>query len=254
MAELTGFHALITGSSRGIGFAVAKSFIDKGAMVTLCGKDEVRLNKAKQALNAPHALVFDVMNEQAMQEAVANLTSINFLINNAGAAFSAPFLKTKTEDLNAMLALNLTAPFLLTQALLPQMLQEANSKRCRIINIASTAGLIGYPYVAAYVAAKHGIIGFTKALALELAGKNITVNAIAPSFTKTDLIDRALQQIEAKTGRSQEAALNELIKTNPMQRLVMPEEIAKAVLFLCSEGSDMINGHTLTLDGGETIQ
>jgi NAD(P)-dependent dehydrogenase (short-subunit alcohol dehydrogenase family) len=253
MADLIGYHALITDSSRGIGYAIARSFIEQGASVTIAGKDAARLNKAKRELNAANALCFDVTNEAEMLEATSTINHLNLLINNAGAAHSAPFLKTRSQDLNEMLALNLIAPYTLTRALLPHLLEGAKVKRARIINIASTAGLIGYPYVSAYVAAKHGLIGFTKALALELAGKNITVNAIAPSFTKTDLIETALTNITAKTGRGREDVLSDLTKTNPMKRLVTPEEVAKAALFLCSEGSDMINGHTLTIDGGEVI-
>ena len=185
-----------------------------------------------------------------MPAAFARLGAVDILVNNAGAAESAPFAKTGLDMLERMLAVNLKAAFFCTQAVLPGMLA---AKAGRIVNIASTAGLTGYPYVSAYVAAKHALVGLTRALALETARSGVTVNAVCPGFTDTDLVARAVETITAKTGRSTEAARAELAKTNPMGRLVTPQEVASAVAYLCLPGAGAVTGQAIVVAGGEVM-
>jgi 3-hydroxybutyrate dehydrogenase len=157
-------------------------------------------------------------------------------------------MRTSLDLLNSMLAVNLAGAFLCAQAVLPAMLA---AKGGRIVNIASTAGLVGYPYVAAYCAAKHALVGLTRALALETAKSGVTVNAVCPGYTDTELVARAVDNIAAKTGRSREAAHSELAKTNPMGRLVTPQEVASAVAFLCLPSAGAVTGQAIVVAGGE---
>jgi NAD(P)-dependent dehydrogenase (short-subunit alcohol dehydrogenase family) len=187
-----------------------------------------------------------------MQAAEAALGPIHILVNNAGQAISQPFEKTDLALWQSMLNINLTGTYTCTHAALPSMLKAAASGTPgRIIHIASTAGLKGYAYVSAYTAAKHGVIGLTKALAIELARKNITVNALCPGYTETDIVQAAIDTIVTKTGKTAQQARDTLAAGNPQQRLVQPEEIAQAVMWLCSEGSGAINGQAIAIDGGE---
>jgi NAD(P)-dependent dehydrogenase (short-subunit alcohol dehydrogenase family) len=185
----------------------------------------------------------------AFAAAAKALGPVTILINNAGQAVSAPISKTDLALWNQMLAVNLTGTYLGIQAVLPGMLQAGWG---RIVNIASTAALKGYPYVAAYCAAKHGVLGLTRALALELAKKPVTVNAVCPGYTETDIVREALANIQAKTGRSEAEARAELVKQNPQGRLVQPAEVANAVLWLCLPGSESITGQAIAVAGGET--
>ena len=175
---------------------------------------------------------------------------MDILVNNAGQATSAPFEKTSLKIWSDMLAVNLTGTFLATHRVLPAMVARRSG---RIINIVSTAGLIGYPYVSAYVAAKHGVIGLTRALALEVAKKGVTVNAICPGFTDTPLIESAIETITAKTGRNAEKARAELARSNPQGRLIQPEEVAAMVVWLASPHASGINGQSIAIDGGEVM-
>ena len=186
----------------------------------------------------------------AMQAAVAALGPIAILVNNAGQAQPAPFARTTKQHWQQMLDVNLTGAFLCTQAALPHMLEQGWG---RVINIASTAGLKGYKYVSAYVAAKHGLVGLTRALALELATKNITVNAVCPGYTETDIVAGAISNIMQKTGRSEEQARAELAAGNPQQKLVQPEEVANAVVWLCHPASSAMNGQSIAVAGGEVM-
>jgi NAD(P)-dependent dehydrogenase (short-subunit alcohol dehydrogenase family) len=181
---------------------------------------------------------------------LATLEAPSVLVNNAGAAESAPFSRTDVDLLERMLAVNVKGAFLCTQAVLPAMLA---AKYGRIVNIASTAGLTGYAYVSAYVAAKHALVGFTRALALETAKSGVTVNAVCPGFTDTDLVARSVQTIAAKTGRSPDEARAELAKTNPMGRLVTPQEVAAAVGFLCLPDAAAVTGQAIVVAGGEVM-
>jgi len=252
-------HAVVTGGGTGIGAASALALARLGARVTLMGRREEPLTSQAQAIGhaiagaavATHA--FDVTDATTVTAAFAEAqrdAPITILVNNAGAAESAPFEKTGIDLLERMLAVNLKAAFLCTQAVLPAMIA---AKYGRIINIASTAGLTGYAYVTAYVAAKHALVGLTRALALETAKRGVTVNAVCPGFTDTDLVARSVETIVAKTGRNAEAARAELAKTNPMGRLVTPEEVASAVAFLALPSTSAVTGQAMVIAGGEVM-
>jgi NAD(P)-dependent dehydrogenase (short-subunit alcohol dehydrogenase family) len=190
--------------------------------------------------------------QAAVQQAQGQLGPVNILVNNAGQAQSQPFVRTDAALWQQMLDVNLSGTFHVTQAVLPGMLDAAASGTPgRIVNIASTAGLMGYAYVSAYVAAKHGVVGLTKALALEMARKNITVNALCPGYTETEIVQEAVRNIVAKTGQSDAQARQALAARNPQQRLVQPSEVAQSVVWLCAPGSDAINGQAIAIDGGE---
>jgi len=180
----------------------------------------------------------------------ARFGRIDILVNNAGEAASAPFLKTDLALWRRMMNVNLDGTFHCTQAALPAMIE---ARWGRIVNVASVAGLAGYAYVTAYCAAKHGVIGLTQALAIEVAKKGITVNAVCPGYTETDMVKDALSTIIAKTGRTAEEALAELTTRNPQGRLVQPREVAHAVVWLCLPGSDAINGQAIAIAGGEHV-
>jgi NAD(P)-dependent dehydrogenase (short-subunit alcohol dehydrogenase family) len=256
---LVGKHALVTGGAQGIGLAIAKSLLLQAASVSIAGRTEaspqaavLALQDAVQADACLGYVLLDVSDAASVALAVAAATqargSIDILINNAGQAEAAPFLKTQAELWQRMLDVNLTGSFHCTQAVLPSMLQAGWG---RIVNLVSTAGLKGYAYVTAYCAAKHGVIGLTRALALEVATKGVTVNAVCPGYTETELLQQALQNIVAKTGRSEQEAKAELAAANPQQRLVQPDEVANAVLWLCLQQSASMNGQAIAVAGGE---
>jgi NAD(P)-dependent dehydrogenase (short-subunit alcohol dehydrogenase family) len=256
-AKLVGRHAVVTGGGRGIGAAIARALVEQGAAVTLMGRNAATLEDEAarlRPLGRVHCQAVDLADPESTKAAFASaakaLGPVTILINNAGQAVSAPISKTDLALWNQMLAVNLTGTYLGIQAVLPGMLQAGWG---RIVNIASTAALKGYPYVAAYCAAKHGVLGLTRALALELAKKPVTVNAVCPGYTETDIVREALANIQAKTGRSEAEARAELVKQNPQGRLVQPAEVANAVLWLCQPGSESITGQAISVAGGETM-
>lgn len=249
MGELTGKHALVTGGGSGIGLAVARALAGAGARVTITGRNEERLAAAAQEIGAAYA-VMDVTSAASVSAGFAQAGAADILVNNAGQALSAPFAKTSTELWQRMMDVNLGGTFHCTQAALPFMLAKGWG---RVINVASTAGLAGYRYVAAYCAAKHGVIGLTRALALEVATRGVTVNAVCPGFTDTGIVRDAVANIVAKTGRSEAEARAELAAGNPQQRLVQPEEVAGTVLWLCAMQSGAINGQSIAVAGGEVM-
>ena len=258
-------HALITGAGSGIGAAVALALAQQGCRLTLAGRSQDKLQQQAEHLRAqvPDAAIvlapMDITDPHAVQAAVqqaqARLGPVNILVNNAGQAQSQPFVRTDAALWQQMLDVNLSGTFHVTQAVLPGMLEAASDSGGgtpgRIVNIASTAGLMGYAYVSAYVAAKHGVVGLTKALGLEMARKNITVNALCPGYTETEIVQDAVRNIVAKTGQSEDQARQALAARNPQQRLVQPAEVAQSVVWLCAPGSGSINGQAIAIDGGE---
>ena len=248
-------HALVTGGGTGIGAAIAQALAAQGLRVTVLGRRPEALKAlVSQHADAMHAECADVTDPaqvaMAVQRAQAHFGPIEVLVNNAGQAASAPFLKTDLAQWQQMLAVNLTGTFVCTQAVLPQMLQSGWG---RVVNVASTAGLVGYAYVAAYSAAKHGVIGLTKSLALEVAKKGITVNAVCPGYTETDILRESIANVVAKTGRSEAEARAEFAKGNPQGRIVQAEEVADAVRWLCSEAASSITGQSIAVSGGEVM-
>lgn len=249
-------HAVITGAARGIGRAIAQALAEQGATLTLMGRSLAPLHElARELPGGPHAVAaVDVADADSVKAAFASAREqvgpIQILVNNAGQADSAPFAKTSLELWQRMLAVNLTGSFLCAQAALPDMLAAGWG---RIVNIASTAGLTGYAYVSAYVASKHGVVGMTRALALELARKGVTVNAVCPGYTETDILRESIANVIAKTGRSEEEARAEFTAGNPQGRIVQPEEVADAVRWLCSPAAASITGQAISVSGGEVM-
>ena len=248
---LQGRHALVTGGSRGIGRAVAAALVGAGATVTILGRDRTALDRAVADGDAHAAVAADVADVGDVQRAVAEAAvrgPVDCLIANAGSAASAPFAKSDAALFRRMIDVNLMGVVNAAQAVLRPMSERGFG---RIVAVASTAGLKGYPYVSAYCAAKHAVVGFVRALAIETAATGVTVNAVCPGFTDTDLVAESLDRIVAKTGRSREAALAEFVRHNPQERLIDPREVADAVLWLCGEGARSVTGQAIAVAGGE---
>ena len=250
---LRGQHAVVTGAGRGIGAAIAAALAERGATLTLMGRDSARLGARAQAL-AAHAVTVDIADADSVSAAFARATAaagpVHILVNNAGVAASAPFARTDLALWTQMLGVNLTGTYLCCRQVISGMLERRYG---RVVNIASSAGLTGYAYVTAYCAAKHGVIGLTRALALETARQNVTVNAVCPGYTDTDMVAEAVANIMDKTGKSEEQARAALVSRNPQQRLVQPEEVANAVLWLCMPGTAAITGQAIAVAGGEVL-
>jgi NAD(P)-dependent dehydrogenase (short-subunit alcohol dehydrogenase family) len=244
-------HALVTGGGRGIGLAIASALAQAGATVTILGRDRARLDQAIASGAAHFASVADVADQAAIGAAIteaARRQPIDILVANAGIAESAPFAKSDAALFRRMIDVNFMGVVHATQAVLPSMKGRPYG---RIVAVASTAGLKGYAYVSAYSAAKHAVIGLVRSLALELAATNITVNAVCPGFTETDLLAGSIDNIMAKTGRSREQAVTELAKHNPQGRLIKPSEVADTVMWLCGEVAGAITGQAIAVAGGE---
>ncbi len=253
MGILSGRHALITGGGTGIGAAIARALADEGAAVSLAGRRKAPLDEVAGSLRNAAAIVADVTKEAdcvAMAAAArAAHGPIDIVIANAGAATSAPFAQMDLSHWLGMIDVNLTGAFLTVKAALADLTRQSAGVR-RIVFISSTAGQKGYPYVAAYCAAKHGVVGLARALSLELAPSGLTVNAVCPGYTDTPLLDVAAEKISAKTGRSREDARAMLARDNPSGRLVKPEEVARAVLWLCMPSAASVNGEAIAITGG----
>jgi NAD(P)-dependent dehydrogenase (short-subunit alcohol dehydrogenase family) len=252
-------HAFVTGAGTGIGRAIALGLAGAGHAVSVAGRRSEPLEAVagEIAAGGGDAIVaahFEVTDQAAVQTGVAKAIErfgdIAVLVNCAGEAPSAPFDRTDPNLWQRVLAVNLTGAYLTTRAALPSIRRAGSG---RVISIASTAGLTGYAYVSAYCAAKHGVIGLTRSLALELAATDVTVNAVCPGFTDTPLLDGAIETITAKTGRTREDARAGLTRTNPQGRLVSPDEVANAVLWLAGPGASAITGQAIPVAGGEIM-
>jgi NAD(P)-dependent dehydrogenase (short-subunit alcohol dehydrogenase family) len=250
--------ALVTGASRGIGRAVALALASDHTLV-LAGRDRDALARVQAELpegTGSEVVAVDLVDWPGragfldeLDEIARRLGPVQVLVNNAGAALSAPLHRTGDAEWQAMLELNCTAPFQLTRRLVPGMLQAGWG---RVVNVASTAAIKGYAYTAAYSASKAGLLGWTRALAVELASKDISVNAVCPGFTDTDIAATATRNISATTGRSEDDARRALARFSPQNRLRTPEEVAALVAFLARQGAGGITGQALAIDGGET--
>jgi NAD(P)-dependent dehydrogenase (short-subunit alcohol dehydrogenase family) len=256
-AVFTGRHAVVTGGGRGIGSTIAAALVARGAKVSLLGRDAGNLQTVATAIGGTSVatpIVTDVTDpaavDHAFETARQHFGPIHILINNAGQAASAKFTDTDPALWNRIMAVNVNGTYLCTRQAVGDMLEIGYG---RIVNIASIAGLRGGAYISAYVASKHAVIGLTRSLALEYAAKNITVNAVCPGYTETDIVRGAIANIVRKTGRSEAEALETLVATNPQRRLITPEEVAHTVLWICGPGAESITGQSIVVAGGEVM-
>lgn len=253
--SLAGRGAVVTGGGRGIGAAVARELAAAGARVVVSARSADEIEAVAAALRdagaEAHAVACDVTDPAAVEALAAaageRLGAVDLLVNNAGIATSAPLKAITLEEWNRVFAVNVTGTFLCTRALLPGMLERGWG---RVVNVASIAGRIGAPYISLYAASKHAVVGFTRALAAEVAAKGVTVNAVCPGYVDTPMTDGSVARIIAKTGISEEQALEHLRAASPQQRLMEPEEVAWLVARLCQSAARGINGQALVLDGG----
>jgi NAD(P)-dependent dehydrogenase (short-subunit alcohol dehydrogenase family) len=257
---LRGRHAVVTGGGRGLGAAIAATIAAHGAHVTLMGRTKATLEASAETVRASagtrvHVVECDVTSPAAVQhafdDAVRQLGAVHILVNNAGHADASPFGQISLESWNQTVATNLTGTLLCIQRVLPAMVAASFG---RIVNVASTAGLKGYKNVAAYCAAKHGVIGLTRALALETARNGVTVNAVCPGYTEgTDMFRAAVEHVQRAAARSAEEARAMLTRPNPRGALITTQEVADTVLWLCTTGASAITGQAIAVAGGEVM-
>jgi NAD(P)-dependent dehydrogenase (short-subunit alcohol dehydrogenase family) len=250
---MAGRHALVTGGGSGIGRAIALALAREGVAVTICGRRKGQLEATASDGKDIHPVVADVTDEvavMALYDAAQQACGpFDIVVANAGMSGSSPAHRTPLADWQRTLDVNLTGSFLTVKPALAGMVKR---KTGRIVFIASTAGLKGYAYVAPYVAAKHGVVGLMRSLAVETAKSGVTVNAVCPGFIETDMLEDSIQRIVEKTGRSAEETRAALAAINPQNRFVQPDEVAAAVVWLCSEKAGSITGQAISISGGET--
>ena len=256
---LKGQHAVITGGSRGIGAAISNYLAHLGADISLTGRTEKTLaEQANYIRNNYKVKVHTALGNMAdeldvgrcFESASKELGSVQILVNNAGVGKSAPFHRMETNLWNEIIGLNLTGTYLCTKQVFSEMRESGYG---RIVNISSTVGLRGYPYIAAYCASKHGVIGLTRTLALECVKKGITVNAICPGYTDTDLVSEAVDAIVEKTGKERTEIQSEIDNMSPMGRMVTPDEVAETVAWICLPSSASITGQSIVVSGGAVM-
>lgn len=252
---LAGRYAVVTGGGRGIGAACAQALAQAGAAVLVAARSEQQVEAVAATVQerggTAVSCAVDVTDPESVaalaRYAYANLGEVDILVNNAGIASSAPIHRLELEDWNRMIDVNATGTFLCTRAFLPGMVRAGWG---RVVNVASVAGLQGAPYIAAYTASKHAVIGFTRAAAIEVASKGVTVNAVCPGYVDTDMTRQSVATIVEKTGKTEAEALAALVGTTPLGRLIRPDEVAHAVVSLCHDRAGATNGQALVLDGG----
>lgn len=243
--------ALITGGGRGIGRAIALAFAREGIRIAVAARTAEQVEQVAHEIgNGAIAVVCDVADPQSVTQMFERVGEVDILVNNAGVAESATVVNTTDELWHKHLSINLSGTFYCTRAALPSMLKKGWG---RVINIASIAGKTGAPYIAAYSASKHGVLGLTKSIALEVATTGITVNAICPGYVDTEMVTRGIERITSRTGRTAEEALDTLKKMSPQNRLVTPEEVAAVALLLASDDGRGITGQGINVDGGTVL-
>jgi NAD(P)-dependent dehydrogenase (short-subunit alcohol dehydrogenase family) len=245
--------ALVTGGGRGIGAAIARRLAADGARVIVTGRSAGEIDAVARELGgvALRADLTDRASTDALIEAVRGVGRVDILVNNAGIAESAPLAKVSDEAWDRIMETNATAPFRLCRALIPAMVAAGWG---RVINLASNAGVSGYGYSAAYCASKHALVGFTRAMAVDLAKTGVTINAVCPGWVDTNMVTEATDRIAAKTGRSSGEAREALAKMSPQGRILPPEEVAHVVAMLASELSRGIHGQAIVIDGGQVLK
>ena len=240
--------ALITGGGRGIGRAIALAFAREGIRIAVAARTAEQVEQVAHEIgNGAIAVVCDVADPESVAKMFEQVGDVDILVNNAGVAESATVVNTTDELWYKHLSINLSGTFYCTRAALPAMLKKGWG---RIINIASIAAKTGAPYIAAYSASKHGVLGLTRSIALEVANAGITVNAICPGYVDTEMVSRGVERITSRTGRTAEEALDTLKKMSPQNRLVTPEEVAALALLLASDAGRGITGQGINIDGG----